>query len=173
MHMRFPATVDFAETEHYVCTADTLAPGCLKHASRESRSEMDSGLSGPVTSVVADETRVYAGTQDGVWVRPLSEVFSSVRASSGQLPAAFELCLNFPNPFNPSTRIRCALPSSSGVRLSVHDILDREVSVLVNERKNAGSYEMRFDGGRLSTGVYFHRLQAGDFSQTKRLLLLK
>jgi len=57
--------------------------------------------------------------------------------------------------------------------LSVYDILGREVSVLVNERKNAGSYEVKFDAAGLSSGVYFYRIQAGEFTQTKRLLLLK
>jgi len=89
------------------------------------------------------------------------------------IPKNAALLQNYPNPFNPSTTIRYELPKSSMVRLSVYDILGREVSVLVNERKNVGSYEVKFDGKNLATGVYFYRLQAGDFTQTKRLLLLK
>jgi len=88
-------------------------------------------------------------------------------------PSRFNLFDNFPNPFNPSTTIRYELPKFSMVRLSVYDILGREVSVLVNERKNAGSYEVKFDAAGLSSGVYFYRIQAGEFTQTKRLLLLK
>jgi len=80
---------------------------------------------------------------------------------------------NYPNPFNPSTTIKYELPKSSMVRLSVYDILGREVSVLVNERKSAGSYEVKFDAAGLSSGVYIYRLQAGDFVQAKKFVVLK
>jgi hypothetical protein len=75
--------------------------------------------------------------------------------------------------FNPSTTIKYELPRASQVRLSVFDMLGREVSVLVNERREAGVHEVRCDGSGLSSGVYFCRLQAGGFVSTKRLLLLK
>jgi hypothetical protein len=89
------------------------------------------------------------------------------------LPREFFLLQNYPNPFNPSTTINYELPISSVVKLSVYDMLGREVSVLVNERKNAGSYEVKFDAAGFSSGVYFYRIQAGDFTQTNRLLLVK
>jgi hypothetical protein len=79
---------------------------------------------------------------------------------------------NYPNPFSSSTTIKYELPKSSEVRLSVYDLLGREVSVLVNERRNAGVYEVRFDASGLSSGVYFYRLQAGTFVETRKLLLL-
>jgi hypothetical protein len=91
----------------------------------------------------------------------------------GNIPGAFLLAQNYPNPFNPSTTIKYELPRSSVVRLSVYDILGREVSVFVNEEREAGAYEVKFDGSNLSSGVYFYRLQAGDFVTTKRLLLLR
>jgi hypothetical protein len=80
---------------------------------------------------------------------------------------------NYPNPFNPSTTIKYKLSKSSDVRLSVSDLLGREVSVLVNERRDAGVHEVKFDGSNLASGVYFYRIQAGDFVQSKRLLLLR
>jgi hypothetical protein len=89
------------------------------------------------------------------------------------LPVRYALAQNYPNPFNPSTTIKFELPKASQVNLTVFDILGREVSVLVNERRDAGVYEVKFDAAGLSSGVYFYRLQAGDFTQTKRLLLLK
>jgi photosystem II stability/assembly factor-like uncharacterized protein len=91
----------------------------------------------------------------------------------GELPSEMVLSQNYPNPFNPSTTIRYELPSASHVNLRMFDILGREVSVLVNERRDAGVHEVRFDGSNLASGVYFYRLQAGDFTQTKRLLLLR
>ena len=89
------------------------------------------------------------------------------------LPGGARLFQNYPNPFNPSTTMKFELPKTSMVRLSVCDILGREVSVLVNERKNAGSYEVKFDASGLASGVYFYRLQAGAFVQTRRLLFLR
>ena len=65
------------------------------------------------------------------------------------------------------------MPHSSQVKLTVFDILGREVSVLVNERRDAGAYEVKFDGSNLASGVYFYRLQAGSFVQTRKLLLLR
>lgn len=80
---------------------------------------------------------------------------------------------NYPNPFNPSTTFRYELPKSSMVRLNVYNILGREVTALVNERKSAGAFEVKFDAAGLPSGVYFYRLQAGDFVATKKLVLLK
>ncbi len=79
----------------------------------------------------------------------------------------------YPNPFNPRTTIKYDSPGATKVNLTVYDILGREVSVLVNERKAPGNYRVEFDGSNLASGVYFYRLQAGDFVATKRLLLLK
>jgi len=88
-------------------------------------------------------------------------------------PERIVLYQNYPNPFNPSTTIKYELPKSSKVRLSVYDVLGRELSVLVNERREAGVHEVKFDGSNLASGVYFYRLRASDFIQTNRLVLLK
>jgi hypothetical protein len=97
----------------------------------------------------------------------------SVSEDGSQVPKEYNLAQNYPNPFNPSTTIKYELPTPSMVKLSVYDMLGREVSVLVNERKNAGSYEVKFDAAGLASGVYFCRLQAGDFVQSRKLLLLR
>jgi len=94
-------------------------------------------------------------------------------ATSEIQPLQFSLAQNYPNPFNPSTTIKYELPKSSMVSLSVYDILGREVSLLVNERKNAGSYEVKFDASRLASGVYFYRLLAGDHVSTKKMIVLR
>ena len=88
-------------------------------------------------------------------------------------PASYLLEQNFPNPFNPSTTIKYELPKSSTVKLIVYDLLGREVSLLVNERRDAGVYEVKFDGLTLASGVYVYRLQAGDFVQSRKLTILK
>jgi hypothetical protein len=89
--------------------------------------------------------------------------------------ARFALEQNYPNPFNPSTTIGFGVSGlgSSWVTLAVYDLLGHEVAVLVNEKKEAGYHEVRFDGTGLSSGVYFYRIQAGDFIETRKLLLLK
>ena len=88
-------------------------------------------------------------------------------------PTEYTLHQNYPNPFNPSTTITYELPNSSEVRLSVFDMLGREVSVLVNERNEAGVHDVKFDGSNVASGVYVYRLTVGDFVQSKKLVLLK
>jgi hypothetical protein len=89
------------------------------------------------------------------------------------VPSEFSLQQNFPNPFNPLTTIRYGLPEQSRVRLVVSDILGRVVSELVNENLPAGQYSVQLDAATLSSGVYFYTLNAGAFSSTKSLLVLK
>jgi hypothetical protein len=89
------------------------------------------------------------------------------------LPTEYSLMQNYPNPFNPSTVIKFKLPKASDVRLCVYDMLGREVSVLVSDRRAAGVHEVKFDGTNLASGVYLYRLRAGDFIQAKKLLILR
>jgi hypothetical protein len=116
---------------------------------------------------------LFAGTDDGVWRRPLSETITSAGLPLAEFPTQFSLRQNYPNPFNPSTTIKFELPKSSVVTLSVFDILGREVSVLVNDRRDAGVYEVKFDGVNLASGVYFYRLRAGSFVETRKLILIR
>jgi hypothetical protein len=89
------------------------------------------------------------------------------------IPRDFVLHQSFPTPFNPAAIIRFELPRPSDVRLSVFDIVGHEVLVLVKERKEAGVYEVTLDCSRCASGVYVYRLQAGEFVQSKRLVLVK
>jgi hypothetical protein len=89
------------------------------------------------------------------------------------LPENHALLQNYPNPFNPSTTIEYALPQRAMVEIKVHDVLGREVATLLNEEKPAGAYTVRWNADGVASGVYFYRLQAGDFVDTKKLLLLK
>jgi len=114
---------------------------------------------------------IYAGTNNGVWRRPLSSIVSV--SQPPEFPTAFRLEQNYPNPFNPNTIIKFELPKASQVSLTVYDMLGREVSVLVNEKREAGVHEVKFEGSHLASGVYFYRLQAGDYVATKKLLLMK
>jgi hypothetical protein len=92
---------------------------------------------------------------------------------SGRLPGSVSLGQNYPNPFNPTTVVSFQLSAVSNVRLGVYDLQGREVAVLVNERKDPGTYSLHFDGARLSSGVYLLRLTAGGFSQTRKMVVEK
>jgi hypothetical protein len=85
----------------------------------------------------------------------------------------FNLSQNYPNPFNPSTVIKYHLSTATHVRMTIFDILGREVRTLLNEQKSAGSYQVNWNASGVPSGVYFYRLQAGSFSETKKLILLK
>ncbi len=89
------------------------------------------------------------------------------------IPEAYALRQNFPNPFNPSTEILFDLPEDATVSLVVYDVLGREVARLVQEELRAGTHRARFDARNLPSGVYFYRIQAGDFHSTHRMTLLK
>jgi hypothetical protein len=89
------------------------------------------------------------------------------------VPNEYTLSQNYPNPFNPVTKINFALPKNGMVTLKVYDILSREVITLVNENKPAGYYSVDFDASKLTSGVYFYKLESGSFSDIKRMILVK
>lgn len=92
---------------------------------------------------------------------------------SSEIPGEFKLENNYPNPFNPETTIKYQLPKSAFVSIKLYDITGREVSTLVNEQHQAGYYDYSFNASHLASGVYFYRIQAGEFSDIKRMVLVK
>jgi hypothetical protein len=99
-----------------------------------------------------------------------------------EVPNEFKLYQNYPNPFNPVTKIKFEIPSNGfpigafgndRVVLKIYDILGREIQTLVNESLQPGSYEVTFDGSSLSSGIYFYQLKAGDYIETKKMLMIK
>jgi len=89
------------------------------------------------------------------------------------LPTEFTLMQNYPNPFNPSTVISYQLPAANHVTLKVYDVLGREVVSLVNEQKDAGAYEINYDASKLSSGIYIYKLNAGNYSAIKKMMIVK
>lgn len=89
------------------------------------------------------------------------------------LPDSFELDQAYPNPFNPETVIRYALPEAVKVRLTVYNMLGQQVSVLVHQKQSAGHHKVTFKAGQLSSGIYIYRIEAGDFISVKKMTLVK
>jgi hypothetical protein len=117
--------------------------------------------------VVADAIRILSFDS--------TTAVTSVETGKADLPAGYLLDQNYPNPFNPSTNISYELLNNSKVNLKIYDLLGREVAMLVNEEKPAGRYNTVFDANamHLSSGVYFYRLIAGNYSSTKKMVLTK
>jgi hypothetical protein len=107
----------------------------------------------------------------------LNNVFGDFTTSVERLddltPSQFELEQNYPNPFNPSTTIRFTIPEAGLVTLKVYNLLGEEVATLLNEEQTTGVYEVTFDAGQLSSGIYFYTINSGDFVASKKMILLK
>jgi len=100
-------------------------------------------------------------------------LITSVDENETKIPAGFSLSQNYPNPFNPTTCIKYALSNNEFVTLKVFDPLGKEVATLVNEVKPAGYYQIEFNAAKLPSGIYFYKLQAGNFVETKKMILIK
>lgn len=92
---------------------------------------------------------------------------------TSSVPDKFSLSQNFPNPFNPTTNINFDIPKNSFVKLKIYDVSGKELTSLVNENLNAGSYNYQWDASSFTSGVYFYRIETNDFIETKRMILLK
>lgn len=98
---------------------------------------------------------------------------TGVKNISSSVPDKFELEQNYPNPFNPTSNIKFKIKDSRFVMLKVFDALGKEVETLINGKMNSGEYSVTFDGSKLNSGVYFYKLVAGDFSQVRKMILIK
>ena len=114
----------------------------------------------------------WLGTANGT-VYKYTGYMDIISRNSGVIPEKYFLSQNYPNPFNPSTTINFSLPIAGYVKLVVYDILGNEVSELIDEKMNAGNYQVKFDGSKLASGVYVYSLTAGEFKQTKKMVLIK
>jgi hypothetical protein len=101
------------------------------------------------------------------------EIVTGIIKNPIEVPANYSLSQNYPNPFNPSTKISFSLPKSGMADLRVYDVLGREVAVLVNGMIQGGTHSVDFNASDLSSGIYFYTLKSGDFTSTKKMMLLK
>jgi hypothetical protein len=138
------------------------------------------GIGGDLTAPIDGRSWYY--TSSGGWVQIVG-VDLMVRASvtggtvnaedPEELPQTFAVYQNYPNPFNPESRVRFDLPERSRVSLVVYNMLGEEVARVIDKEMEAGSHSARIDARALSSGVYFYRLQAGEFVETRKMTVLK
>ena len=100
-------------------------------------------------------------------------IITDIQDKQRIIPTVYNLYQNYPNPFNPSTTIKYSIPQLSFVTLKIYDILGREVTSLVNEEQAVGVYKIQFNSNKLSSGVYFYRITANSFVDTKKFIILK
>ncbi len=138
------------------------------------------GFSNPVDAILIGN-KIYVletGNGSNIWEVTIPSSTTSVEQTSIS-NFRFSLEQNYPNPFNPTTKIKFTIPALGNaykapiVSIKIYDVLGNEITVLVNERKTTGTYELEFDGSKLASGLYLYRLTAGDFSSTKKMMLLK
>ncbi|MBU0984573.1 MAG: DUF4397 domain-containing protein [candidate division Zixibacteria bacterium] len=133
-----------------------------------------SGFLDPSTNNDGPAFGLYAALPDGTVIGlPTADARQTAAFKSGLLPDEYSLEANYPNPFNPTTTIRFSLPQASDVNLRVFNLLGQEVRTLANGQMAAGVQEVEFDASALASGVYFYRLEAGSFSDTRKMMLVK
>ena len=132
--------------------------GTINHLKGVSFTDANNG------TAVGQNGTILRTTKGGVFVNQISS----------KIPERISLYQNYPNPFNPTTKIRFGLKQSSNTKLIIYNILGKEITTLVNEKLNAGSYEVDWDGSNYPSGVYFYRLSAdGNVVDTRKMMLIK
>jgi hypothetical protein len=111
-------------------------------------------------------------SEDGV-ISKYNDNTIGIQPISSQIPESFKLWQNYPNPFNPTTTIRFEIPEAGLTSLKIYDVLGNELQTLINEKLNAGVYESVFDGANYSSGVYFYKLASGNYTQVKKMIVVK
>ena len=134
------------------------------------------GLTTSGNQIISSGNRMYAAmtgsTTGGVWIYT-DTTLSAINPSGSYTAGNYKLLQNYPNPFNPLTTIEFSVPESGVVVLSVYDISGKKINTLLNGRISAGTYSVKFDGSRLSSGIYLYELSAGNNVLTKKMILTK
>ena len=110
---------------------------------------------------------------NGKILKTITGGITNINELSTTTPISCSLSQNYPNPFNPSTNIKFDVPKLENIRITIFDAIGREIETLVNEKLASGTYESTWDGSKYSSGIYFYRFQTGEYSETKRMILIK
>jgi ligand-binding sensor domain-containing protein len=148
---------------------------CLSTNNGSSWDTINTGLTDPnILSLAVSGGYVFAGTDNGLWRRSLSDIITGVENMSGSNPSKFTLDQNYPNPFNPATEITYSVAGTQNpVSLRVYDILGRQVATLVDGIVTAGRHTVSWNASKLSSGIYFCKMQSGINIQIRKMMLLK
>ncbi len=176
------------ETAHAKAYQVQISEDNVNYKTIFTESNGDGGIDKIVTTEQGRYLKIYCIQRATQWGYSLFEIVvhsttpTAIRMLDSKIPKEYSLSQNFPNPFNPTTSIRFSLspnPSPLGrgegvrVSLKVYDVLGKEVAILVNETKEAGSYSVNFSTTHLSSGVYYYKLTAGSFVDTKKMIVMK
>ncbi|MBL7128002.1 MAG: T9SS type A sorting domain-containing protein [Ignavibacteria bacterium] len=167
----------------YIRKSDVTKLFCQKYTPADStllgdsslnvKSSMNNGIATGNIAVIWIAYTKDSLSFSNVYAKRTWIIFSGVKNLGTGVPEGYSLYQNYPNPFNPSTVIKFAVPKAGDVRLRVFDALGREVVTLVNEHLSAGTYEVAFNASGYASSVYFYRLHAGDYAETKRMVHVK
>jgi hypothetical protein len=123
-------------------------------------------------NVINYNNNIFVATSSAIYYQPQSQL-TNVSSGSGNFVSSFSLQQNYPNPFNPSTTIKYSVKQNEFVTLDIFDVSGRIVSSLINDYRTAGEYNVNFNAANLPSGIYFYSLKAGEFSETKKMILIK
>ncbi|OQY72839.1 MAG: hypothetical protein B6D45_08730 [Ignavibacteriales bacterium UTCHB3] len=190
--MELPRTAFYDVYAWWVAASNraTDAPYIIKHKNGTDTVRVNQAINGsrwnrlgsfefstdPSEGVTLSNAVSTAGTvvnADALRLVSFDSVFVSVKEPELILPKEFALNQNYPNPFNPSTIISFSLPNDAEVSLTIYDVMGREISTIMSGFKNAGKYSVEFNAENLNSGVYFYKLNAGAFTQTRKMVLIK
>lgn len=128
---------------------------------------------GDIWALDSNSKYIFAGTDlNGIWKMSITEI-TEIKTDNINLPTFLSLYQNYPNPFNPTTKIKFGLPESGFTKLIVYDALGREVTTILKSEMSAGYHEVDFNASNLSSGIYFYRIQTNNFTDIKKMLLIK
>ena len=116
-----------------------------------------------------------SGSGNNIWaVEGCNGIITTgIENTGNEIPSTYSLSQNYPNPFNPTTNIKFSIPKSGYVKLVIYDITGKEVETLIDENLTGGTYKADFDGSNLASGIYLYNISASDFTETKKMMLIK
>lgn len=131
-----------------------------------------------IEKLLVYNNKLIAATSQGLFQRDLSEIVLGIANENSNLPQAYRLYQNYPNPFNPSTKIKFDVPEislnkESPLTLKIYDALGKEISVLVNGRISPGAHEVNWDASKFPSGIYYYKLESSDYSESRKMILIK
>lgn len=127
-----------------------------------------------VFSLLTTTNYIYAALwSQSIWRRPISQLITGISQINHTVSGCYLISQNYPNPFNPTTSIKFTIPKASSVKITIFDIAGKEVETLVNEEFQSGTYQTKWNGSKYASGIYFYKIQADNYKETKSMILIK